>query len=363
VPKTNFNSTAVAVHALHQEMPSIMHTLFDACTPRRDVLEGTLTESMFAAKLSDVVNGVAADVYKIPADFFASTYPTEGMRSLIDESCGRLTGQGRGASAIRLDTSFGGGKTHQLIGLYHIAHHGRSIPGIERFADPSVLPTAPVRVAAVVGSDLDPVNGIYHEQEGIRTYTLWGEIAYRLGTYDLIAQSDQQRVAPGTQWLSEMIGDQPTLIIIDEIATYLARLVGRSQAEQGQLTAFLFSLLELGTIRPQFSLVYTLATSNDALGYLTDDLRRVFEQRQVELSSVRLGRKRSSRPPWTRKSRGSSPTASSRLSIGRPHTRSPWRTPTSIDATSTGASLCPRWPGAETIGRRWSGPIRCTPRR
>lgn len=263
-----------------------MHTLFDACTPRRDVLEGTLTESMFAAKLSDVVNGVAADVYKIPADFFASTYPTEGMRSLIEESCGRLTGQGRGASAIRLDTSFGGGKTHQLIGLYHIARHSRSIPGIERFADPSVLPTAPVRVAAVVGSDLDPVNGVYHEQEGIRTYTLWGEIAYRLGTYDLIAESDQQRVAPGTQRLSEMIGDQPTLIIVDEIATYLARLVGRSQAEQGQLTAFLFSLLELGTIRPQFSLVYTLATSNDALGYLTDDLRRVFEQRQVELSSV-----------------------------------------------------------------------------
>lgn len=37
--KMNLNITAVAVRALHQEMSSIMHTLFDACTPRRDVLE------------------------------------------------------------------------------------------------------------------------------------------------------------------------------------------------------------------------------------------------------------------------------------------------------------------------------------
>lgn len=262
-----------------------MQTIFETCVPRVDVLEGTLTESMFAARLSDVVNDVAADVYQNPAIFFASTYPTDGMRSLFEEACGRLTGRMAGASAIRLDTSFGGGKTHQLIGLYHIATRGRAIPGIERFADPSVLPASPVRVAAVVGSDLDPVNGIQHD-DGVRTYTLWGEIAYRLGAYDLMAESDRQRVAPGTQALAAVIGEAPTLVIIDEIATYLARLLARGQAEQSQLSAFLFSLLELGTVRPHLSVVYTLAASSDAFGHLTDDLRQTFEQQQSELASI-----------------------------------------------------------------------------
>src|SRR6266851_2267912 len=134
-----------------------MQTIFDTCTPRPDVLTGTLMEDQFAAKLSNVVAGTAADVYRIPNQFFASTYPTVGMRTLIEDCFGRLTGRGSGTASIRLDTSYGGGKTHQLIALYHIAKHGRTISGIETFADPSLLPEAPVPVAAVVGSDLNPV--------------------------------------------------------------------------------------------------------------------------------------------------------------------------------------------------------------
>ena len=107
-----------------------MQTIYDTCTPRPDVLAGTITEDQFAAKLSNVVADTAADVYRIPEQFFSSTYPTTGMRTLIDDCFGRLTGKGGGAASIRLDTSYGGGKTHQLIALYHIAKHGRSIPGM-----------------------------------------------------------------------------------------------------------------------------------------------------------------------------------------------------------------------------------------
>ncbi|HET8843000.1 MAG TPA: hypothetical protein VFN35_16170 [Ktedonobacteraceae bacterium] len=103
--------------------------------------------------------GTAANVYRFPDLFFASTYPTAGMRTLIEDCFGRLASKKGGAASIRLDTSYGSGKTHQLIALYHIAKHGRSISGLETFAEVSLLPDIPVAVAAVVGSDLDPVTG------------------------------------------------------------------------------------------------------------------------------------------------------------------------------------------------------------
>jgi hypothetical protein len=262
-----------------------MQTIFDTCTPRPDVLTGTLMEDQFAAKLSNVVAGTAAEVYRIPNQFFASTYPTVGMRTLIEDCFGRLTGRGSGTASIRLDTSYGGGKTHQLIALYHIAKHGRTISGIETFADPSLLPEAPVPVAAVVGSDLDPVAGIGHK-DGTRTYTLWGEIAYQLEAYEVMRENDIQRIAPSTPTIAEMVGQAPTLIIIDEIANYLVRLVPRGNSEADQLTAFLFSLLEVGASIPNLSLVYTLSASHDALSDLTDDLRSQFEQKQRDLTSV-----------------------------------------------------------------------------
>lgn len=100
-----------------------IHTIYDLCTPRPDVLAGTASDSDFAADLSHVVRGSGGPVeYSNPARFFANTYPTRGLRSLLANVCGRLSGRGGSVAAIfRLDTSFGGGKTHGLIALVHAA--------------------------------------------------------------------------------------------------------------------------------------------------------------------------------------------------------------------------------------------------
>jgi len=74
-----------------------MQTIFDTCTPRPDVLTGTLTEDQFAAKLSNVVAYTAADVYRNPEQFFASTYPTAGMRTLIPRDTQRVSEKGENA--------------------------------------------------------------------------------------------------------------------------------------------------------------------------------------------------------------------------------------------------------------------------
>ncbi|WP_161794758.1 hypothetical protein [Desulfonatronum thioautotrophicum] len=50
-------------------------TLFDICTPRKDVLEGKIAESDFAADLAQVLRGDAPEEYADPVRFFANTYP------------------------------------------------------------------------------------------------------------------------------------------------------------------------------------------------------------------------------------------------------------------------------------------------
>src|SRR5690606_33223396 len=109
----------------------------------------------FAARLRDVVEGYADDLYQRPDIFFDNTYPTEGLRLLLDEALGRLSGAKPSNNAIiRLETAFGGGKTHNLIALYHAAT-GFVPP--DDFVDAQLVPDpGTVWVAGVVGSDLEP---------------------------------------------------------------------------------------------------------------------------------------------------------------------------------------------------------------
>ncbi|MCB8980656.1 MAG: hypothetical protein H6657_24870 [Ardenticatenaceae bacterium] len=84
-----------------------------------------MSEELFAARLKDVMEGTAGPVYSDPDQFFNNTYPTAGLRTLLREVLGLLTGQmSANNPIIRLKTSFGGGRTHNLIALYH-AVNGR----------------------------------------------------------------------------------------------------------------------------------------------------------------------------------------------------------------------------------------------
>jgi len=79
-------------------------TMLSTIKPRRDVLAGELTESRFAAGLEDVAAGTAADTYGEPETFFAQTYPSEGLRTLLNEALGRVGGsRPDAASVLRLD--------------------------------------------------------------------------------------------------------------------------------------------------------------------------------------------------------------------------------------------------------------------
>lgn len=114
-------------------------SIFDACEPRQDVLTGELAEDQFAASLADVAHSSdAPDVYADPRLFFEKTYPTSGLQELLTRLATRFVGAHNddytGTNGIlRLDTSFGGGKTHNQIAAYHLAESPSAVPDLSDF--------------------------------------------------------------------------------------------------------------------------------------------------------------------------------------------------------------------------------------
>ena len=155
-------------------------TIYETCRPRADILEEKVAEADCAADLAQVIVGKGNEEYLEPARFFANTYPTRGLRNLLANVCRRLTGAGGEVAAIfRLDTSYGGGKTHGLIALAHAARGLEGVSNVDEFVDPSLLPGGHVRIAAFDGENADPANG-RAMGDGVLAHTPWGEIAHAL---------------------------------------------------------------------------------------------------------------------------------------------------------------------------------------
>jgi hypothetical protein len=266
-----------------------MKSIFETCQPRDDVRKGQLSEDAFAARLKDVMNGTAAPAYQDPDLFFENTFPTDGLRTLLREVLGRLTGSApTNNPIIRLETSFGGGKTHNLISLYHAVKGKVSEELVRPYLGNEVSLPRPgaIDVAGVVGSDLDPSTGIYHPEDNVMTYTLWGEIAYQLGGrsgYALAQESDKNRSAPGTGLFERIIGDRPTLILIDEIARHfraastVPTATGQSNLAE-QTVAFLMSLMEYVASQKRVVLVLTMASEADAFQNETAEMRQALSE-------------------------------------------------------------------------------------
>jgi hypothetical protein len=246
---------------------SLIPSIFETCVPREDVLKGTIADTDFAADLAKVIRGVASDDYQKPDRFFANTYPTVGLKSLLRNVLARLTGGSSAAACIfRLDTSYGGGKTHGLIALTHAANGMKGVANVAEFVDPKLVPQTRIRIAAFDGENADPANGRSMEG-GILAHTPWGELACSLAGkagYERVRKSDESHTAPGAETLAELFGGEPCLILLDELSVYLRKarnLFGTAAGEQ--LSAFLTSLFKAVESNPRVSLVYTLAIGKE----------------------------------------------------------------------------------------------------
>ena len=245
-------------------------TIFETCRLREDVRRGAITEADFAADLAQVISRKASKEYSDPALFFANTYPTRGLKNLLANVGRRLSGAGgEVASIFRLDTSYGGGKTHGLIALAHAAAGMEGVTNVAEFLDPDLVPNGKVRVASFDGENADPANG-RAMGDGVLAKTPWGEIAYLLdgpGGYASVRTSDEAHSAPGADTLRDLFGGEPTLILLDELSVYL-RKVRPLGVSGDQLSAFLTSLFKAVEGTQNAALVYTLAIGKE--GRATD---------------------------------------------------------------------------------------------
>ena len=200
----------------------------EIAVPHPDVLEGTFQQSEFAADITAVRDGKATREYQEAAAFFDRTFITEGMRMLLLQVAQRLNGQG-GEPVIQLQTAFGGGKTHTMLAVYHLATREGSLQdlaGIPAILDQTGMMDIPkAKVAIIDGTAHAP--GQPWQRGSQQINTLWGELAWQLGgpeAYDIVRKSDTTGTSPGKDVLRDLLGRfAPCVILIDELVAYICQ--------------------------------------------------------------------------------------------------------------------------------------------
>lgn len=201
----------------------------EVARPHHDVLRGTFQQSEFAADITQVATGTAPEEYQNAEMFFSRTYITEGMRLLLLSVIRRLAGQG-GDPVIQLQTAFGGGKTHTMLAVLHLAK-GESSPdkltGIPPILDEAKISSLPkARLAVLDGINISA--SAPRVRGNLNINTLWGEIAWQLlgeEGYKLVENSDKEGTSPGKEILKDLLEKAaPCVVLIDELVAFIRQL-------------------------------------------------------------------------------------------------------------------------------------------
>lgn len=242
--------------------------------PHQDVATGEFQQAEFAADLAKVHNGSAPSEYRNPREFFARTYLTEGLSNLLVGAAKRLSGGG-GDPVVELQTNFGGGKTHSMLALYHMASGTpvEDLPGLDQLLSRNGLKVpSKINRAVLVGTSRGPQDLISVEG-GRKIHTTWGELAWQLGgaeAFEMLADNDERGIAPGSNLLEALFKKySPALILIDEWVAYLRQIYRVEGLPAGSFDAnlsFVQSLTEAVKASPGTLLVASLPASQIEVG-------------------------------------------------------------------------------------------------
>jgi predicted AAA+ superfamily ATPase len=202
----------------------MMEPWYKVITPRKEVREGrSFNPDEFAIALEQVVAGTAPEDYRDPKQFFLRTCFTKALTEHTGMVLRRLAGKTENtAPVLTLITQFGGGKTHTLTALYHLARNGeksKKFSGISDLLKASKLDVVPdTKVAVFVGNAWDP-------QEGRETP--WIDIARQLAGDEGIAALGKaaKTTPPGTETISKVFeaAKGAVLILFDEVLNFFNR--------------------------------------------------------------------------------------------------------------------------------------------
>lgn len=148
----------------------------------------------------------------------------------------RLAKKG-GDPVVRLQTAFGGGKTHAMMAVYHLARGEKpasKLPGIPSILDNAKVSELPrANVAVLDGNALSASQPRKHG--ALKINTLWGEMAWQLGKEDgfkMLEHADRDGTSPGKEIIAELFRKfSPCVVLLDETVAYVRQLeFGKSYA-------------------------------------------------------------------------------------------------------------------------------------
>lgn len=242
-------------------------------TPHADVAGGHYQQAEFAADLGQVHRGEASGEYGDPRQFFQRTFLTDGLKTLLVGGLKRLTSQG-GDPVVKLQTNFGGGKTHSMLALYHLLSGtpAADLLGIEPVIEGAGGATPPAcRRAVLVGTAMSPGQPS-KKPDGTVVNTMWGELAWQLGgaeSYALLAESDRAGTNPGEELREVLKRAAPCLVLIDEWVAFVRQLYGKANLPAGDFEAnltFAQTLTESAKSVPGVLVVASLPASDIEIG-------------------------------------------------------------------------------------------------
>ena len=224
------------------------------CTPRSDVLQGELNDAIFAANFGLLVKGEAPAVYGDPALFFANTHPATALKRICTTVFSRLADAKEAGAVLRLSTGFGGGKTHTLMALWHLA---RNISNTTMGTD-LVPPAGKPAKVRVIGIDAEGGGyPVFARHEGMEARSLAAELFYLLGgasALKAMGSANQAAASPESAAIKAVMPNEPLLILLDELVLYMDKL---TEQELGNFIGFLRALITVVVNRPQTVLVVT----------------------------------------------------------------------------------------------------------
>ena len=270
---------------------------------RDDIRSGELSLAVFAADLYDVVMGRAKPVYQDPAAFFALTYPTFNLRELAKDVLGRLAGKNE--KAVRqLELTYGGGKTHTLITLYHLVSNPAGLPdlpAVREFIEHAGIIPPKARVACLPFDKLDVEKGMEIKTPDGQARWLkhpWSVLAWQIAGAEGLrllhpdGEDAERESAPAENLLTDLFAlpcreGLSTLILMDEVLVYAREKVGLDPAWRGRLQNFFQYLTQAATKVERCAVIVSLLASDpkksDALGKeIAKEMYDIFRREQEE---------------------------------------------------------------------------------
>ncbi|RLI28985.1 hypothetical protein DRO58_00900 [Candidatus Bathyarchaeota archaeon] len=204
----------------------------DHAIPWEDLYDPSLDEAL-APSLYEVYFKEGPQIYVEPKEFFKRTYLSTSMRNILNSITNVLEGKG-GRNLYPLFSLYGGGKTHTLITIYHAIKSPEALILKDKNLAERLMKLKDKVRLAILDCDSDRLvpNPARPIDLGIRKIrTIWGALAEQLGRYDILRSEDQTLIPPTPETLRKLLEASPTVILIDEVAKYSARLQQSSERQ------------------------------------------------------------------------------------------------------------------------------------